>query len=64
MNVKLKVTKREDGWWITNFPPGFDECGPYPTKDEATEDRIGLERTLEEWDEENQRWIVKKRRAA
>jgi hypothetical protein len=52
MECNLKLTKRKDGWWITNFPEGFDECGPYTTKDEAAEDKRGLERTLAHWEDE------------
>lgn len=41
--TKLKVEKRPDGWWITGAPLEMDN-GPYVTKDEANEDRAGLER--------------------
>lgn len=52
MKAKLKLAKRQDGWWITNWPEaGFDDCGPYPTKPEADEARVGLGRTLEHWEE-------------
>jgi hypothetical protein len=44
--IKLKLVKRPDGWWITNLPEGFDDCGPYDTRVEAEEDRAGVERTL------------------
>jgi hypothetical protein len=47
---KLKLDKREDGYWITGYP-GCDECGPYNTRAEADDDRCGLERTLEFGDE-------------
>jgi hypothetical protein len=46
IQMKLKLEKRVDGWWITGYPGGED-CGPYLTKAEADEDRHGLERTLE-----------------
>lgn len=39
--MKLKIEKREDGWWIVE---GDEDCGPYKTKREANEDRIGLQR--------------------
>lgn len=40
----LKPVRRADGWWITNMPIGFDECGPYSTKQEAQDDIAGLQR--------------------
>lgn len=43
----MKSEKREDGWWITNTPEAVDEMGPYTTKAEAEEDRIGVQRSLE-----------------
>ncbi len=42
----LELTKRSDGWWITNCPDGVDEMGPYTTKDEANDDLRGVHRTL------------------
>jgi hypothetical protein len=51
MNVTLELDKRDDGWWITGFPLGFEDHGPYGTKQEANEDRLGLQRTLKQWDE-------------
>lgn len=38
--------QRDDGWWITDVPPGVEEMGPYFTKAQAEEDRRGVERTL------------------
>jgi hypothetical protein len=35
--------KRADGWWIVGVPE-VEDCGPYPTKTEAEEDRQGLGR--------------------
>jgi len=55
--MKLKLTKRPDGLWITGFPTGFEDHGPYDDKAEANEDRAGLERTLEHWDAEKQDWV-------
>jgi len=46
-NVIVKSVKRGKEWWITGVPESED-CGPYDTKAEAEEDRIGLERT-ERW---------------
>jgi len=41
----MKITKREDGWWIIEIPsPGGEEAGPYDTRKEATEDMRGLKR--------------------
>lgn len=39
--IKLTVVKREDGWWVTGHG---EDCGPYPTKAEAEDDKRGLER--------------------
>jgi hypothetical protein len=52
----MKLTKREDGWWITNWPKGFLDCGPYGTRGEASEDLVRLTRTMLEWDEQQERW--------
>lgn len=57
MKHKLKLTKRSDGWWVTGWPDGgFEDCGPYTTKDEANEDRQGLERMLLHWDDTRETW--------
>lgn len=43
--MKLKLAKREDGWWITGLPdPSCPESGPYDRKADADDDRRGLER--------------------
>lgn len=39
---------RADGWWIVNTPPGVDEMGPYETKREADEDRVGVQRWIKQ----------------
>lgn len=44
----MKLTKREDGWWITDCPEGVEEMGPYDSKSEADEDRRGVQRSLDE----------------
>jgi hypothetical protein len=49
--MKLRVEKREDGWWVTGHEDETTDCGPYPTKKEAEDDRQGLERF---WNYENQ----------
>lgn len=59
--VKLKLTKREDGWWITNMPEGCEECGPYKTRAEAADDKHGLENTFANWDNRSF-WTSDKRR--
>ena len=55
---KLKIEKRDDGYWITGYP-GSEDCGPYATKGEADEDRRGLERTLL-YDQEPGFWTSRK----
>lgn len=47
----MRTEKRPDGWWIVNCPPGvaaegFPGVGPYRTRQEAEDDRRGLERCL------------------
>lgn len=61
MKAKLKLEKRSDGWWITGWPQGFEDCGPYDNKAEANETKAGLERTLEHWDDRGF-WTVGKSR--
>ena len=40
----MKIERDEHGcWWIRDIPGGGD-CGPYDTKQEANDDRIGLAR--------------------
>ena len=53
--VKLKVEKRNDGWWVTDLPYGFDDQGHYETKAEAEEARVGLQRYFED----NHKWLEK-----
>lgn len=45
----MKTKKKSDGWWITGVPESED-CGPYDTKKEAEEDRVGLARTEKNMD--------------
>jgi hypothetical protein len=41
----VNITKRPDGWWITDTPADYGgDVGPYTTKAEADDDRRGLER--------------------
>ena len=46
----MTLQKRADGWWIADVPvyqvdgESFTDCGPYRTRDEADDDRRGLER--------------------
>lgn len=46
----MRVTKRDDGWWILDVPSSlsggerFTSCGPYATKAAADDDKQGLER--------------------
>lgn len=46
----MKTEQREDGWWITDCPPGVEEMGPYPSRKEAEEDRRGVQRSLDEFE--------------
>jgi hypothetical protein len=45
----MKTVKRKDGYWITGVPE-CDIVGPYETKSEAEDDRVGLERTEKNMD--------------
>jgi hypothetical protein len=50
--VKLSVERREDGWWITGLPcSDVPASGPYSRRDDAEDDRRGLERTFRYWDD-------------
>lgn len=42
----METVKRSDGYWIIDVPEGVLEMGPYKTKQEAEDDRKGVERTL------------------
>jgi hypothetical protein len=44
--AELKLVRRSDGWWIVGMPAECDvqEYGPYRTRDEADDDRRGVER--------------------
>ena len=48
--IKLKLEKRDDGYWITGHPD-WEACGPYDTRAEADDDRKGLQRTIDYGDE-------------
>ncbi len=41
----LQLVKRPDGWWITGGPDDIPDMGPYATKDDAHQERAGLQRT-------------------
>lgn len=45
----MKTVKRKGEWWITGVPE-CEDCGPYDTKAEAEEDRVGLARTEKNMD--------------
>lgn len=53
----MKLQQRPDGWWITDMPVTEYgtakplDCGPYDTKDDAEDDRRGLEQFQLHWDE-------------
>jgi hypothetical protein len=46
----MKPERREDGWWITEIP-GCEDCGPYDTKADATDDMQGVKRFFKYCDE-------------
>lgn len=45
----MKITKSDEGWWVTGLPHGDPPMGPYDTKAEATEDKQGVERFYQEY---------------
>jgi len=47
---RAKIQERNDGWWITNLPLSED-CGPYNSIEEATEDMKGILRFIENCDD-------------
>lgn len=46
----MRIVKRDDGWWIIGVPAAVaggerhTDCGPYRTKADAADDKLGLER--------------------
>ncbi|MFC1597405.1 hypothetical protein ACFL5Q_05635 [Planctomycetota bacterium] len=38
----MHLTRRADGWWITNIPDTITEAGPYDTKKLAERDMHGM----------------------
>lgn len=56
-----EVKSRPDGWWIAwEFEGASGECGPYTTKAEAEDDRVGLERTFKHINERTY-WTTEKK---
>lgn len=48
----MRTTSKDDGWWIVDIPDCQD-CGPYETKDDAEDDRWGLERFYKHYEKPN-----------
>ena len=48
---KMKVVKKDDGWWVTNIPDTVTENGPYDSRPEAVETRDGLARLFKALDD-------------
>jgi hypothetical protein len=46
----MKVKKKPDGWWIIDLPYECGDCGPYDTKEEAEEEKTGLQRSFDNLD--------------
>lgn len=46
----MRSIEKPDGWWITGVPE-CEDCGPYATKAIAEEERKGLQRTFDNWDD-------------
>lgn len=42
--VRLVCRQRGDGWWIVDDAGRLPDHGPYDTRREADEDRVGLAR--------------------
>ena len=51
MRVKylLRLERRPGGWWIVDTPPGICTMGPYESKEEADDDRRGVQRWLRDY---------------
>lgn len=45
----LQITGRKGEWYVVDPSGRMETCGPYETKDEAEEDRRGLERFWAAW---------------
>lgn len=41
--IRLEYEKRDDGWWLVGSPNPEADSGPYKSKDDAREDKVGLE---------------------
>lgn len=50
MKVKLSSVRLGPRWWVVGDEEG-GPYGPYDTKSEADEDRRGVQRTFDNWDE-------------
>jgi hypothetical protein len=48
----MKIRRHKDGWWIEDTPDGVASMGPYSTKAEASAEKRGVQRFL---DNENKR---------
>lgn len=42
----MKIVKKPDGFWIISNRDDVMDMGPYDSKDEATKDMEGVERSL------------------
>ena len=42
--MTLRITGKRNEWYIRDPQGRMDDCGPYTTRDEAEEDRRGMER--------------------
>ena len=46
----MRIVKRDNGWWIIGVPSAvagserYTDCGPYRTRADAADDKLGLER--------------------
>ena len=46
----MRIARRDNSWWIIDVPSSvasgerFTSCGPYATKADAADDKLGLER--------------------
>lgn len=57
--MKLKTKREDDGWYFENIDQTvYPWCGPYKTKAEMMEDKIGCEKMSEskKWKKLDEEW--------
>ncbi len=48
--MRLKTKRLGDNWWIVG-DEDYGPYGPYDVKEDADSDRLGVQRTLQNWND-------------